>query len=111
MNPDRDDPVLDACLDEVLGGRTPPDLTERILAAWNARNEQRAAAMPDQEIEVPPVLASAVLAGIQRAVQPPPINGHPVVELAANAGEREAYSFRRWPLSAVALGTIGLALA
>ena len=29
MNPERDDPILDACLDEVLGGRKAPDLTVR----------------------------------------------------------------------------------
>lgn len=37
MNPDRDDTLLDACLDEVLAGRTPPDLSARILQAWAAR--------------------------------------------------------------------------
>src|SRR5215471_16378965 len=37
MNLDRDDGVLDACLDEILGGRLPPDLTARILAAWTAQ--------------------------------------------------------------------------
>ncbi len=33
MTPEHDDPILDACLDEVLGGRRPPDLTARILKA------------------------------------------------------------------------------
>jgi hypothetical protein len=37
MTPEREDPVLDSMLDEVLGGRTPPDLTERIMSAWAAR--------------------------------------------------------------------------
>ncbi len=36
MNPDRDDQILEACLDEVLGGRTPPDLSVRIMQAWEA---------------------------------------------------------------------------
>ena len=31
MTPDRDDPILDAMLEEVLGGRTPPDLSARPL--------------------------------------------------------------------------------
>ena len=33
MKPDRDkhEHLLDGCLDEVLGGRTPPDLTARIM--------------------------------------------------------------------------------
>ena len=29
-----DDPIIDACLDEVLGGQAPPNLTDRILRAW-----------------------------------------------------------------------------
>lgn len=33
MMDERDDPILDACLEEVLGGRTPPDMTDRILRA------------------------------------------------------------------------------
>ncbi len=32
-----DDPLLDACLSEVLGGPSPPDLTARILAAWEQK--------------------------------------------------------------------------
>jgi hypothetical protein len=35
---DRDDPILDACLSEVLGGQTPPDLSDRILAAFLAQS-------------------------------------------------------------------------
>ena len=33
MEPERDDPIIDACLEELLGGVTPPDLSERILRA------------------------------------------------------------------------------
>ena len=32
---DERDPMLDACLDEILGGQTPPDLTPRIMQAWS----------------------------------------------------------------------------
>ena len=35
MSDTSDDPIIDACLDEVLGGQSPPDLTARILNAWN----------------------------------------------------------------------------
>jgi hypothetical protein len=35
---DRDDPILDACLAEILGGETPPDLSDRILAAFLAQS-------------------------------------------------------------------------
>ena len=33
MNPQRDDPIIDACLEEVLGGIGPPDHTEQVLRA------------------------------------------------------------------------------
>ncbi len=33
MTENPDDPIIDACLDEVLGGQRPPNLTERILRA------------------------------------------------------------------------------
>ena len=36
MTLDQDDPILDACLAEVLGGKTPPDLSARILHALEA---------------------------------------------------------------------------
>ncbi|MBW3599732.1 MAG: DUF1549 domain-containing protein, partial [Planctomycetes bacterium] len=38
----KDDPLLDACLDEVLGGRTPPDLTARIVRALDGRTAAEA---------------------------------------------------------------------
>lgn len=34
MKPDHDDPLLDAFLEELLGGRSPPDLTSSILQRW-----------------------------------------------------------------------------
>lgn len=49
-----DDPLLDACLDEVLGGHAPPDLTERILQAVNHR---RTASMT--ELTPPPLYPAA----------------------------------------------------
>jgi len=46
MNPERDDTLLDACLDEVLGGRTPPDLTARIVQAHAARRAVDPSVLP-----------------------------------------------------------------
>lgn len=37
---DRDDPILDVCLEETLGGKQPPDLSARILAAWHASQQR-----------------------------------------------------------------------
>lgn len=34
MSHEHDDPLLDSCLAELIGGQTPPDLSEQILAAW-----------------------------------------------------------------------------
>lgn len=34
----RDDPIIDPCLEELLGGRTPPDLSQRILRRWAESN-------------------------------------------------------------------------
>ncbi|MCP4813470.1 MAG: DUF1549 domain-containing protein, partial [Planctomycetaceae bacterium] len=34
MKPEPHDPILDACLEEILGGHTPPDLSDSILKNW-----------------------------------------------------------------------------
>ena len=36
MNEDRDDPILDVCLEELLGQQAPPDLAARIFQVWSA---------------------------------------------------------------------------
>ncbi|MEQ8785932.1 MAG: DUF1549 domain-containing protein [Pirellulaceae bacterium] len=41
MTDDREDPLLDAFLEEVLGDVKPPDLSARILHAWSVRSSQR----------------------------------------------------------------------
>jgi hypothetical protein len=41
MTPDRDDPILDAMLEEVLGGRMPPDLSARIMQSLAIRGVPR----------------------------------------------------------------------
>jgi hypothetical protein len=38
---DPHDPILDACLEELLSGQGPPDLQQRILAAWEAERGSR----------------------------------------------------------------------
>src|SRR6478672_7341846 len=44
MKADRDDPILNGALEEVLGGRTPPDLTARILQAWAVQRSENGSA-------------------------------------------------------------------
>src|SRR5436190_7008073 len=70
MIPDRDDPILGACLDEVLAGRSPPDLTVRILQAWKTGDPRQAdlPGPPPILANLPPVLddASIVLPLVER---------------------------------------------
>lgn len=76
---DRDDPILDAMLEEVLGGRKPPDLTARILQALAARADH-------PEPVAPPLLRSTVLpavTAVTAAASNGSANGH--VQLAVKA--------------------------
>ncbi len=50
-NDENPDPVLDACLEEILGGVQPPDLTAKILAAW----QQKQISLEDPRLAHPPV--------------------------------------------------------
>ena len=82
MTPDRDDPILDAMLEEVLGGRTPPDLSARImqsLAIRGVRPEVKSLSEP----VAPPLPLRTVVAS---AASAPASNGH--VELAVNPAPR-----------------------
>ena len=42
MTDNSNDPIIDACLDEVLGAQLPPNLTERILRAWKDAGTKKA---------------------------------------------------------------------
>src|SRR5687768_15983135 len=81
MNDERD-PILDACLDEVLAGRRPPDLTARILQAWAARGHIGGATPAIDPSLVPPVPPPVVAPSSNgRLFEATPPNGQPVVEL------------------------------
>lgn len=70
----RDDPILDVCLEQVLGGKSPPDLTARILAAWS---REQGAPGGTEGVQPPPVQTASPLgpAGTWSVVapEPPPI--------------------------------------
>lgn len=91
MNDDRD-PILDACLDEVLAGRRPPDLTARILQAYAARGSNGAGAASNLPLPGPPigngspVSAPPVVAASpnRRLFDTTPANGQPIVKLSAS---------------------------
>jgi hypothetical protein len=120
MNDERD-PILDACLDEVLAGRRPPDLTARILQAYAARGAAGArpgndASLPlpgppianGAEVPAPPVIA---VSSNGRPLAAAPDNGQPVVSLRTSVGRpsRRNSSFD-YKHAAVAATILGLAV-
>ncbi|MEX2027024.1 MAG: DUF1549 domain-containing protein, partial [Pirellulaceae bacterium] len=103
MTPDRDDPILDACLDEVLGGRRPPDLTARILRAL-------AEAKIDQKLPTPATRVSDPALDVFVDATPlVAVNGRP-----AKPAPRRATNPRiplwQWVTTAAAVGGLGIAL-
>src|SRR2546423_2938216 len=97
MDFEPDDPLLDSLLDEVLAGRTPPDLTARILRAYAARR------YGDQTPEPPPVLA-----GVQKVLEQPATN--PAVQRHAihNGRQRRTESWSTALTIGVAAAVIGV---
>ena len=104
MTPDREDPLLDACLDEVLGGRRPPDLTARIMQAL----AERAAANGNSHLSPvpPPVVAAAP------PIAAPAANGRPALELSPRppARGRRSPGIEAWLVVAGML-VVGLSIA
>ncbi len=111
---DERDPILDACLEEVLGGTTPPDLTPRIMQAWSMLPP----ALPPDGPAAPPVQGNGSSrppgAGPeQHELAAASASPHPVqvATTARSAAKRRASSrrTRRWWTTAAAIA--GLALA
>lgn len=119
MKPDRHDTLLDASLDEVLGGRTPPDLSARILQAWVARRPVDASVLSDLPLPGPAIagLASGSpgFAAEFDPLPPPivapramPTNGRPLVELPHRQPARRKTSAGAWQSAVVAASLVGL---
>lgn len=92
MKPEHD-PILDAALAEVLGGQTPPDLTARILRAWENRDLSHvngAKASLEGEIEAPPVMAPP----FGDVVVPPPVVAGSLPVVLAKSARKPAWSAR-----------------
>src|SRR5689334_3050550 len=98
MDFEPDDPLLDSLLDEVLAGRTPPDLTARILQAYAARRYGEDAPEP------PPVLT-----GVQKVFEP--ASARPQVHPPAKYNGRKGRTESRSITSLSAALTIGVAAA
>ena len=91
---DRDDPLLDACLEEVLGGVRPPDLTARIMQRLTARGPVAGNGAP-----VPPPIIAAN-----------PQNGRPMVEVALRRKASTAITVGRWIPAVAAAIVLGIML-
>jgi hypothetical protein len=107
MSTDHDDPLLDACLDEVLAGRTPPDLTARIMRVASARR-------PVDPSVLPPELPGPAAGRFADDVVPPPIvaasNGRPLVDVAPPRPlAAKKHQPAQWQSFLVAASVLGIA--
>jgi hypothetical protein len=94
-----DDPILDACLSEVLGGHTPPDLTARIVGA---------------DGKLIPKTSDPLLASLPEA--PPVVARPPVIDVPSEfiGGKKFAKRGSEWSIAtviAIAAGFVGVAAA
>jgi hypothetical protein len=128
----RDDRLLDGCLDEVLGGRTPPDLTARILQAWAVRRQAGAEqdlllpplpgpAIETLPLEIAPREAAPLAAVVVRAIEPPspeaqsPASNFPSVRRASPVSSvrtrsRKAAATWPWWTAAACVAGLGITL-
>ncbi len=84
MNPDYEDRILEASLEEVLGGQYPPDLSAKIVQVW----EQRQAARSAAEMSSPEPLASRLAAQPSEEPAAPPVCAVQVAERSPCARRR-----------------------
>lgn len=119
-----DDHLLDGCLDEVLGGRTPQDLTARIMQAWAMRRQSSIDDVALPPLPGPPVetlpLEIAPQKAIVRAVEsapasvPNPVqaNGHyaSVRRKSTHRARRNDNSWLWWTAAACVAG-LGVTVA
>lgn len=126
MTPEREDPILDAMLEEVLGGRTPPDLSARIMQSLairgGASTSQRSEVNGYVETAAPPLPLRSVVPPAISAVSAPSSNGssngHVQLALKSRSSSRtRKQSGSVWPMIAavslvvvlgVGLGTLGV---
>jgi len=110
-----DDRILEAGLEEVVGGHYPPDLTAAILQAWEARQQAAARAALTAEDVAPPLVAATAALPVAPPVhsrsepEPPPRHGEARVRVAP--GPRVQRDDRRsWLPLALAISLLGVAV-
>ena len=91
MNDDDKEPIIDSLLDELLGGATPPDLTQRVLGAYDAATQS----WVDVKVGKAP---AATAAEIEDAEETPlPVvapSSAPRAEIAASKRAKRAKNWR-----------------
>ena len=112
MNEEHADRILDAGLEEVLGGRYPPDLTSTILQAWESRQQAaaRAACTTDDGAVSLAAAALPIAPPVHPLAEPapPPLHGEALVRV--QPGRRVRRDRRtRWLQLAVAASFLAAA--
>ncbi len=127
-----DDHLLDGCLDEVLGGRLPQDLTARIMQAWAMRRQAAQSEdvvlppLPGPSIETLPLEIAPMTTAVVRAVETPapvvpphtPVPVHagngqfaPVRKPSATLRTRKKDGTWAWWAAAACVAGLGITLA
>jgi len=88
VSAEHDERILDAFLEEALGGRYPPDLTAKIIESWEARP----GALAESDVGAPQAVASPPVSGapvpppVQQWAEPvPALDQEPAVHVAARS--------------------------
>ena len=105
---DHDDRLLDACLDEVLAGRSPPDLTARIMQAHAAGRVVDSAVLPRE-------LPGPGLGRTSGEIVPPAVfsapNGYAFVEVVKSSSRAQAKrTVPSWQPMLIAASVAGVAV-
>ncbi len=120
MSAAREHDLLDGPLDEVLAGRTPPDLTARIMQAYAMRRPVDLSVLPPALPGPPPISIEVGRPGVALAgLDAAPQNGQAVVELPTGVelqpmrklGRRKANPKQSWTALGLAVGLLVAALA
>ena len=109
MSAEYDDKMLEAGLEEVVGGHYPPDLTAAILQAWEARQQAAARAALAAEDVAPPLVTAAATLPVAPPVhslaepEPPPRHGEATVRVAPGLRAHGMFATVgfRWPWQSV----------
>ena len=110
---DHDDPILDAMLEEVLGGRTPPDLSARIMQSLAMRGVRPETMLP--EPAAPPLLPRTVVPAAAEVSAAS--NGQVQLAVSGNGSRNRKSSRSTWQVAAgvalvvllgIGLGALGI---